>query len=127
MKTTPSSMPDDGTRFTDSKPWRMVSGEVGDPESPGFRRGLFVSFARVKPSARLENAQHQNSRRGLLVPFARRHASATGASAPWPRMNFRVPAGPSKSTVPTARGPVPLMPAITPSPYSACRTRCPTW
>jgi hypothetical protein len=33
-------------------------------------------------------------------------------------MNLRVPAGPSKSTVPTARGPLPLMAAITPVPCS---------
>ena len=29
---------------------------------PGSRRGLFVPFAHVKPSARLENAHQQNSR-----------------------------------------------------------------
>ena len=53
----------------------------------------------------------------------RRHHGPIGCSTPWPRTNFRVPAGPSKITVPTEREPVPLMPASTPSPYSACRTR----
>jgi hypothetical protein len=40
-------------------------------------------------------------------------------------MYLRVPAGPSKSTVPTERCPTPLIEVITPVPCSACRTRCP--
>jgi len=50
---------------------------------------------------------------GRLPVRGRRHS---GSRAPWPRMNFRVPAGPSKITVPTDRGPVPLMPASVPVP-----------
>ena len=46
-------------------------------------------------------------------------ASYSGAIAPWPRINFRVPAGPSKITVPTYLGPVPLMPESVPVPYSS--------
>jgi len=35
-------MPHDGTRFPGSNPHRMATELVRDPESPGFRRGLFV-------------------------------------------------------------------------------------
>ena len=42
MKTTPPTMPDDGKEFPGSNLLRMASGKVCDPESPGFRRGLFV-------------------------------------------------------------------------------------
>ena len=60
-KTTPPSMPDDGTQFPGSTPHRMAPGKACDPESPGFRRGLFVPFARFKLIARLGNAQHQKA------------------------------------------------------------------
>jgi hypothetical protein len=50
MNTTPPSMPDDGTQLPGSNPHRMVNGEASDPVSPGFRRGLFVTFARVTRS-----------------------------------------------------------------------------
>jgi len=65
MKTSPPFMPDDGTQFPGSNPRRMANGKACDPVSPGFRRGLFVSFPRVKLRARLRNARHQNSRLGL--------------------------------------------------------------
>ena len=42
MKTTPPSMPDDGTHISGSSPRRMAHGKVRHPESPGSRRGLFV-------------------------------------------------------------------------------------
>jgi len=42
MKTTPPSMPDDGTQCPGSNPHRMAPGKACDPVSPGFRRGLFV-------------------------------------------------------------------------------------
>jgi len=42
MKTTPSSMPHDGTQVPGSNPRRMAHGKACNPVSPGFRRGLFV-------------------------------------------------------------------------------------
>jgi len=61
VKTTPPSMPHEDTRFSGSNPHRMARGKACNPESPGFRRGLLVPFAHVKPSARLENAQQQKA------------------------------------------------------------------
>jgi len=60
-KTTSPSMPDDDRRFPGSTPHRMARGKSCDPESPGFRRGLFVRFSRGEPRARQENAQQQKS------------------------------------------------------------------
>jgi len=45
VKTIPPSMPDDGMQFRGSNPGRMARGKSLDPESPGFRRGLFVEAA----------------------------------------------------------------------------------
>jgi len=41
-----------------------TAGWFSCPESPGFRRGLLVPFARVKLSARLGNADHQKAEAG---------------------------------------------------------------
>jgi len=46
MKTTPPSMPHGFTCFTDSNLYRMARGTGCRPESPGFRRGLFVCVTR---------------------------------------------------------------------------------
>jgi len=48
MKTTPPSMPDDGTHFSGANPNGMALGKARHPESPGFRRGLFVGAAPVQ-------------------------------------------------------------------------------
>ena len=62
VKTIPPSMPHHATQFPGSNPHRMAPGMRCNPVSPGSRRGLFVPFAHVKPSARLENAQQQKPR-----------------------------------------------------------------
>jgi hypothetical protein len=48
VKTTPPSMLDDRTRCPGSNPRSMAPGKACDPESPGFRRGLFVRWSRPK-------------------------------------------------------------------------------
>ena len=49
VKTIPRSMPHDGTRTSGSNPYRMACGKACNPESPGFRRGLFVERGFRKP------------------------------------------------------------------------------
>jgi len=75
MKTTLPSMPDDGTQFPGSNPHCMAPGKACDPESPGFRRGRLVPFARVTLRARLGNAHHQNVRPWAWIVDSVRHGS----------------------------------------------------
>jgi hypothetical protein len=49
-KTIPPSVPDDDTQSPGSNPHRMAPGTACNPESPGFRRGLFVEATRVPKS-----------------------------------------------------------------------------
>jgi len=58
MNTTPPSMLHKGTCCASSNLQRMAYGTRYDPESPGFRRGLFVGLSRDK-KPRVETRGHR--------------------------------------------------------------------
>lgn len=100
--------------------WVGSRSRTSTPASPPRSPGGVTMADSGKSGGLLDTLRSRTARR---LRQERWHALAAYSRAPWPRMNFRVPAGPSKITVPTARGPVPLIPVMLPSPYSACWTR----
>ena len=70
MKATPPSMPDDGTQFPGSNPPRMAPGKACDPESPGFRRGLFVEAPGPEGRVDCERAEARQANCGTMPQFA---------------------------------------------------------
>jgi hypothetical protein len=73
MKTTPPSMRRDFMPFFVSTPHRMGSGKACHPESPGFRRGLFVCPR--SPGWQPGDTGHENH---PAIHAARLHAIARG-------------------------------------------------
>jgi len=85
VKTTPPSMLDDGTQCPGSNPRSMAPGKACDPESPGFRRGLFVEATRVprSPGWKPGSMLHANPRHRAAVRLAgRRPLESTRPSGP---------------------------------------------
>jgi hypothetical protein len=70
MKTTPPSMPDDGTQFPGSNPHHMAPGMACDPVSPGFRRGLLVEAPGTEGRVDCERAEARHANCGTMPPFA---------------------------------------------------------
>ena len=97
VKTTPPSMPHDDTQLPGSNPHRMARGKACNPESPGFRRGLLVPFARVpkRPGWKPGSMIHANTRHRAAVRLAgRRPLGINPALQAWhphkkPRMETR--------------------------------------
>jgi hypothetical protein len=73
MKTTPPSMPDDGTQLPGSNQHRMAPGKVCDPVSPGSRRGLFVGALGPEGRVDCERAEARQANCGMRPQVRVKH------------------------------------------------------